>query len=185
MNQQPKREILNQIAEQAVPDTIDLWHTIHTRVAMTRNSQPAKSGSRVRRLVIGGVAAVLLALIVGAVSPLWNSTEQLNAQVLLEQAQAAAEHLAAMVHSYHLQMTRQARGKATSNSTEIWFEGYNRQRSSAVVKDANDNTIFTSEVIFNGAQVWIVQSEQGQTQVVHTVGTTWTEPATDRRNCIA
>ncbi len=77
-------------------------------------------------------------------------------------------------------MTRHVPGKGnTTISTEIWFGGRDRQRSNEQVKDASGATVSTSEVVFNGAQVWIARTEGGQTWVVHTVGTTWTEPAED------
>jgi outer membrane lipoprotein-sorting protein len=186
MNKPNKSEALNRIAEQGVSDTLDLWPQIRSRAASTLRPQSSKSGSVVgklraaRRLVISVGAAVLLALIIGATSPLWNSAELVNAQVLLDQAQAAADSPATAVHSYHLQLTRQGPGKDNApRSTEIWFGGSDRQRSIDVVKDASGTVLLSTEVVFNGAHVWIATAEQAQTQVVHTVGTTWNKPAED------
>jgi len=84
------------------------------------------------------------------------------------------------VHTYHLQLTQQVPGKGNVTiNTEIWFGGSDRQRSSVQTKDAGGATVELSEVIFLGAQAWLATTANGQTQVIHTNGTTWTEPAED------
>ncbi len=173
---------LNRIAEQAVPDNLDLWPRIRSGIEAARVARPSSMiGKRNRRrLVIGIAAAVLLALVIGATAPLWNAPEAVSAQTILDRAQSSADSAVAVVHTYHLKMTRQVPGKGnTTISTEIWFGARDRQRSDEQVRDASGATVSTSEVVFNGAQVWMARTEGGQTWVVHTVGTTWSEPAED------
>jgi hypothetical protein len=61
----------------------------------------------------------------------------------------------------------------------MWFGGADRQSSVEETLDASGATLATQEVVFDGPQTWIATTKDGQTQVVHTTGTTWTKPADD------
>ena len=170
-----KTEALRQIAEEAVPDNLDLWPQVRARVKLDVARRPARQ----RRLVGAMVGVLLLALSAGALS-LWGSATAVSAESILDQAQATAASPKATVRTYHLQMVQVVPGKDNATvHTEIWFGGPERQRSRSEIKDKNGASLGTSEVVFNHADVWLVNSDLRQTPFVHTIGTTWNEPAED------
>jgi outer membrane lipoprotein-sorting protein len=130
-----------------------------------------------RRPILGLATAAILALAIGATFPLWNHPEAVSAQEILNRAEATANAAPLAVTTYHLRMTRQVPGKGNAMlTTEVWFASSTRQRSESVEKDGNGVTVSTNGVVFDGAQTWIHHVENGQTLVIHTVGTTWNSP---------
>ncbi len=184
MNDRSKTAILRQIAEKAIPDNLDLWPSIHAQIdpaprAGLANLWKRSVGSGWRRRSILGFTTVALALVLSATFPLWNPAQSVSADVILSRAQQAATGVSSTVLTYHLQMTRTVAGKGSATvTTEIWFDGRDRQRSDQVVRDQSGATS-SQEVIFNGAQTWIALTENGQTRAVHTTGTTWSNPFDD------
>jgi outer membrane lipoprotein-sorting protein len=177
---------MNQIAEQAVPDRLDLWPAIQARVdektARQLVEMPNATGPRLlaRRPLVGLAAAAVLALAVGATFSLWTRTDTVSAQEILGRAAATTSGAPAAVTTYHLILRDHVLGKGNVTiTTENWYGGASRRRSDNDVKDAQGATINSSGVIFDGNQTWIHHVENGQTQVIHTVGTTWTDPVDD------
>jgi outer membrane lipoprotein-sorting protein len=186
MNEHRKTSLMNQIAEQAVSDTLDLWPEIQARVGVKTGRRPADATSTAaggiwtRRPLIGLATVAVLVLVVGVTSPQWNHPDAASAQAILDRAQATASGAPLAVTTYHLRMTRQVPGKENATiTTEVWFAGSTRQRSESEVKAPNGTTLSTNGVIFDGSQTWIHQVENGQTRVIHTVGTTWNSPVDD------
>ena len=184
VNEDQRSRVLSQIAEQAVPDTLDLWPTIQAKVAAAPWSvapsvpDGATAGWYVgRRLMFGLAAGAASALGVGA-TLLWNRAEPVSAETILDLAQATANSPRGIT-TYHLRRTQQVpvKGNATV-SGEIWFGGRDRQRFSQQVAVAGRATVATDNV-FDGQQAWFATTENGQTRVVHTVGAEWTKPADD------
>src|SRR5262249_9928901 len=97
---------------------------------------------------------------------------------ILDRAQATASSPLA-VTTYHLRMSRQAPTKGEALLGEVWFAGADRQRSSYQTRDAAGAVLGGGEVVFNGPETWIAKTENGQTRVIHTVGTNWTRAADD------
>jgi outer membrane lipoprotein-sorting protein len=171
------RAALERIAERAVPDHLDLWPAIRARIEAGRATRAAPRAAgmfgRHRRLWLGVAAAVVLALVVGAASPLWSHPNRADAQTILSQAQASADGPVA-VHTYHLLMTEQAGAKGNATiTTEIWYAGSQRQRHDVQITGAAGALLASTQDVFNGAEVWLASTDAGQTQVVHTVGTSW------------
>jgi hypothetical protein len=73
-------------------------------------------------------------------------------------------------------MTRTSNDGGNTTS-EIWFGGADRQRTTQQVVGANGAIASRQEVVFNGSDTWLAITDNGVTRVVHTVGTTWTRPA--------
>jgi outer membrane lipoprotein-sorting protein len=186
VNESNKTAILREIAEQAVPDTLDLWPAIHTQVDPATAPRSAGSGPAStrrawrRRSFFGLAAAAALALVVGAGSLVWNQPQAASAQAILDRAQATANDASLVVTTYHLVLTRQVPGKGNAQlATEIWYGGKDRQRSETRTVDGTGATS-TQGTILNGAQTWLYfTTEEGKLQVVHTVGTTWNSPVED------
>jgi outer membrane lipoprotein-sorting protein len=185
---------MNRIAESAVSDRLDLWPEIQARLEAEANRRSADSKMRwsevsllspraiviSRRPILGLAIAALLAVTAGVAFSLWGHPEAVSAQEILDRAQATANAAPLAVTSYHLRMTRQVPGKGNDTlTTEVWFAGSTRQRSETIVKDGSGAIVGTNGVTFDGAQTWIHQVENGQTRVIHTVGTTWTKPVDD------
>lgn len=180
MNKISKSEALHRIAEQAVPGQVDLWPRIREQLGSAATPRRTTGHSGRRRVVLAAAAAVLLALAVGAAWPLWNTATPVSAETILVQAQAASANPAAAIQRYHLKLIRQFPGKGNATiTTEIWFAGSDRQRGYDEERDANGSIVSRSDVVFNGAEVWIARMQQGQTWVVHTTGTIWTAPTED------
>jgi outer membrane lipoprotein-sorting protein len=171
-----KTEQLKGIAEQAVPEGIDLWPgirsqvkgvTAHTAQDGARNSRPNAR----QRVVIGVSAVAMTALIISATSPLWNVTQPVNAEAILDQAQSAADGVPG-VNAYHLIMTRQIPSKGNIIvTTETWYGGADRQRSATQAQDASGAIAFIYEEVYSGTQAWIATTDdRGQTHVEHATG---------------
>ena len=108
--------------------------------------------------------------------PWWSAPEAVNAQTILDRAETVSESGATTaVNTYHLLMTRTAKG--ASISSEVWFGGPDRQRTVQQVSGSNGAVESRQDVVFNGAETWIADTENGVTRAVHTIGTTWTRPA--------
>jgi outer membrane lipoprotein-sorting protein len=186
LNDQHKTNRLQQIAEQAISDDLDLWPSIQAQLHATTRPRLSpfgrtETGKRwPRRSLAGIAAAAALVLVIGATSPLWSRSQTATAQAILERAEATANDASLTVTTYHLLQSRRVPGKGNATiSTEMWYGGKDRQRSNQVTRDDQGATISTQDVIFNGAQTWIASSENGQTRVIHTTGTTWTAPIDD------
>jgi outer membrane lipoprotein-sorting protein len=177
MEDTDKHESLKRVAGQAVPDDLDLWPQIRSRALAAHRHAPATRSHR--RLLAGLAAAIVLALVAGVASQLWNPAQPASAQAILDQAQASASG-PAVVRTYHLLMSRlvPAKGNAAI-TTEIWYGGKDRQRSLQQVKDPSGAIVSGQETVFNGTDAWISTTQGGSTQIIHTQGTKWTEPAED------
>jgi outer membrane lipoprotein-sorting protein len=196
MNEQTRTQLMHQIAENAVSDGLDLWPEIQARLEVEANrrsgeaSGPERPDPRPlpgrwhgivvsRRPLLGLASAAILALAIGATLPLWNHPDAVSAQEILDRAEATASGSPVAVTTYHLQQVRRVPGKGGATiTTEVWFGGSSRQRSESRIADGT-GAVSSSGVIFDGAQTWIHHAEKGQTQVIHTVGTTWTNPVDD------
>jgi outer membrane lipoprotein-sorting protein len=177
---------MNQLAEQAVPESLDLWPAIQARVdektARRLAEAPKATGPRLlaRRPLLGLAAAAILALAAGVTFGLGARTDTVSAQEIFDRAAATASGAPFAVTTYHLKEIRHVPGKDNATiSTEVWFGGSSRQRSDSLVQDATGATLDSSGVIFDGAQTWIHQTDRGQLRVIHTVGTAWTSPVDD------
>jgi outer membrane lipoprotein-sorting protein len=108
--------------------------------------------------------------------PFWSPADVVSAETILDRAETAASSGAATVSTYHLLMTRTSRDGGTTLS-EIWFAGADRQRTIQQTVAPTGTVLSRQDVVFNGADTWIEDTENGATRVIHTVGTTWTRPA--------
>jgi outer membrane lipoprotein-sorting protein len=182
VNDHDKSVILDRRAAQAVSGAADLWPAIRNEVdrLLVHRTAEANRSRWWPRPVIGIAAAAALVLAVGVGAPLVTQSQPASAQVILDRAEAAANDASLAVTTYHLQMTRQVPGKQnTSISVELWYGGKDRQRSDQQIKDANGASLGSNVVVRNGADTWLTSTMEGQTQVVHTIGTTWTDPVED------
>jgi outer membrane lipoprotein-sorting protein len=185
VHESTRTRTLNRIAEEAIPDTVDLWPAIRSRVDTASKPRPAGPApvwmpARGSRRLLGGLAsaAVLALALSGAV--IWSSQpEAVSAETILDRAQATVA-APTTVTTYHLQMTRQRPERDNETvTTEIWFGGPDRQRSVHRTTSSNGATLATSEVVFRGAETWIAANESGRQWVAHTVGTAWSKPGAD------
>jgi outer membrane lipoprotein-sorting protein len=163
-----RSQVIADIAEAAVPGTIDLWPAVQQRAQPSRRA-PLKLG-------LAAAAAVVLALVGLALVPFWSTPDAVSAETILDRAETAASFGSSTVSTYHLLMTRTSKDGATTAS-EIWFGGADRQRTIQQTVARSGATLSRQDVVFNGADTWIENTENGVTRVIHTVGTTWTRPA--------
>ncbi|HVC33879.1 MAG TPA: hypothetical protein VNL16_10255 [Chloroflexota bacterium] len=174
MNEPRKTELLHQIAGHAVPDDLDLWPSISTRIAaeqpprrISLEPAPRRRAWR-RRTIVGVAAAAALALAIGEVSPLGNQAQPVSAQAILDRAEAATTDAPLAVTSYHLRMTRHLLGKGNQTiDTEVWYGGKDHQRTDQQIEDAQGAILSSGKVIVDGTQTWIVSTESGQSRIVH------------------
>jgi outer membrane lipoprotein-sorting protein len=158
-----RTRLLEQIAEQAVPQDIDLWPALRLRAQRRRRE--------LRAWLLPGVAAAVVAIVVGAGLLLGlRGAQSVSAETILDRAAGAAGD-AATVDTYHLTMLRQ------NDTTEVWFGGPDRQRTTEHAQDATGAPVLVQDVIFNGAETWLVSNDNGQLRVIHTLGTQWNKPA--------
>src|SRR5262245_55945156 len=118
MNEQTKTKLMNQIAESAVSDRLDLWPEIQARLEAVASRPLDESSGRERphpwplpgrwrgiavsrRPLFGLATAAILALAVGATLPLWNHPEAVSAQEILDRAEATASGAPLAVTTYH------------------------------------------------------------------------------------
>jgi outer membrane lipoprotein-sorting protein len=169
-----RAQLLSDIAAAAIPDTVDLWPALNERLSATRRFQ----GRRLNRPFVGaiGAAAALVTLLALASLPFWNTTEAVSAETILDRAETAASDGAAAVSTYHLVMSRGSK-EGGSTRSEIWFAGADRQRTIQQALGANGAVLSRQDVVFNGSETWLENTDNGVTRVVHTIGTTWTRPA--------
>jgi outer membrane lipoprotein-sorting protein len=175
LNLDQRSRILSGIAEEAVPDSMDIWPAVRQRAQRAHRRSIPQGGLRAR-LGLLAAAAVLVALIGVAVVPFWSPADAVSAETILDRAETAASSGAATVSTYHLLMTRTSKEGGTTLS-EVWFGGADRQRTIQQTVAPTGATLSRQDVVFNGADTWIEQTENGATRVIHTVGTTWTRPA--------
>jgi outer membrane lipoprotein-sorting protein len=122
------------------------------------------------------VAAGLVAILALSGLPWWTAPEAVNAETILDRAETAASGGALSVSTYHLLMMRTAKD-AESITSEVWFAGPDRQRTIQQTSGPNGVVDSRQDVVFNGPDTWIEQTQDQHTRVVHTTGTTWTKPA--------
>lgn len=164
MNDQQRINVLERIAEDAVPADVDLWPSVRMR------------GQRSTRARLAVAAAALLAVMIGiSFVPGLLGTNAFSAETILDRASTSATSPTA-VRTYHIVTQRSGDQTITS---EVWFGGADRQRALERVTAANGAVVRTQDVVFNGAETWVAITENGQTRAVHTIGTTWTKPAED------
>jgi len=167
--------MLEQIAVQAVPDDLDVWPSLRARLSARR--APARPAQW--RWPAMAAAAALVALLFVALTPGWIGTDAVSAETILDRAASTAAG-SLTVRTYHLLMTGQSPAKGVETSTtEVWFDGPDRQRSTERVVGASGTTDLTQDVIFNGPETWIVSTDKGQSRTIHTIGTHWNKPADD------
>ena len=170
-----RSRVLDQLAEQAVPDTIDLWPAVRERLML-----PQRTAQHMRRWTVAliAAAAVLVAAVLVGGLPWDGGPQAVNAETILDRAQSAVASGATAVNTYHLLITRTARDTDTSTS-EIWFGGPDRQRTIQHMIGPNGAVVSSQDVVFRGQETWIETTDNGNTRVIHTTGTTWTRPADD------
>src|SRR5579864_1794008 len=169
LNLQERSNVLHQFAVDAVPETVDIWPGVMRQLgAPGRHSRSW--------MLSAALAAGLVAVLALSGLPWWSAPEAVNAETILDRAETAASGGAPSVSTYHLLMTRTAKD-ADSITSEVWFGGPDRQRT--IQQTAGPNGVVDSrqEVVFNGPDTWIEQTQNQQTRVVHTTGTIWTKPA--------
>jgi outer membrane lipoprotein-sorting protein len=173
-------EALKRIAAQAVPENMDLWPAIRSRLESRRApAGPSREGqswtreSARRGLWVGVAAVVVFVLVAGAIFQPWSRPESASAEAILDHALSSSNG-PATVHTYHLVMTRQVPGKGNATvNTEIWYGGPDRQRRDERTSDPSGATNVLQQNITSGPQMWLAITSQGKTQVVHTTGTVW------------
>jgi outer membrane lipoprotein-sorting protein len=169
LNLQERSNVLHQLAVDAVPETVDIWPSVMWHLGAPRRH--SKSW-----MLSAAVAAGLVALLALTGLPWWSTPEAVNAETILDRAETAASGGARSVSTYHLIMTRTAKD-AESITSEVWFGGPDRQRTIQQTSRPNGVVDSRQDVVFNGPDTWIEQTQGQQTRVVHTTGTTWTKPA--------
>jgi outer membrane lipoprotein-sorting protein len=183
VDENTRTRTLTRIAEEAVPNSVDLWPAIRTQVAGAVQTQPtqtvqAPAAPGRRRALLGGIAsAAVLVLAPAGLITWWSQPAAVNAETILDRAQATAINPAAIT-TYHLKMT-QLRG-GTMVDAEVWYGGSTKQRS--IYRRAVESggaVVPVSESIFNGEHAWIILIENGRTRAVHTIGTDWNKPGGD------
>jgi len=168
---------LQAIAAEAVPETTDLWPAIESRLHHARRRHRLGASPW---LAPGAAAVALVAVLAVGLLVWWTPPEAVSAETILDRAEAMADSPTS-VQTYHLLMSHiiPAKAPGLTISSEVWYGGPDRQRTSERTTDASGALVSSQEVVFNGADTWIAHTEHGQTQVVHTIGTTWTRPADD------
>jgi outer membrane lipoprotein-sorting protein len=126
-------------------------------------------------------SAALLALAVVAgialgVVPSLTGPEAVSAETILDRAEFAGSAASTTVSTYHLLMMHVGKD-AGSTTSEVWFDGPDRQRTIQHMIGANGAVVTRQDVVFNGPDTWIEDNQDGATRVIHTTGTTWTRPA--------
>jgi MucB/RseB family protein len=166
VNIERRTRALSEVAESGVPDSVDLWPSIRSRARKMSMIPPAGGVGRGRRLAVGLLAAVFLALL--AAGALWSSQPApVSAEAILERAQAAGTQTA---RSYHLVAESRSGGKALATGyREAWFDG-NRARQTFRLLDAGGAQKAVIDIIFDGTQSWSVVTSDGQTTAVHATG---------------
>jgi hypothetical protein len=171
LNTEERSTVLYELARDAVPDTVDVWPALDRRLSSRRRAQATR-----RWLAIAATAAGVVGIATLASVPLWSAPEAVNAQTILDRAETVSDSGATTaVSTYHLLMTRTAKGAAITS--EVWFSGVDLQRTVQQVTGSNGAVISRQNVVFNGPEAWIEDTENGVTRVIHTTGTTWTRPA--------
>ena len=180
MDESTRTCAMTRIAEEAVPENVDLWPAIRTQVARSNDARPTSGrGAPVRRrALLGGIAsAAALALALVGTNTWWTQPTSVSAETILDRAQATANDLAD-IRTYHLKMT-QLRG-GTTVDTEVWYGVSTKQRTiHRRVNQPGGPAVVMSESIFNGEHTWIILNDNGQTWAVHTIGTDWKKPGDD------
>jgi outer membrane lipoprotein-sorting protein len=185
MNEQDKIDVLSRRAAEAISDDRDLWPEILNQID-PKSIRRSVDGDRGRprgwwkRPIVGVATAAALVVAIGVSSPLWSQPQPASAQAILDRAEATVNDASVAVTTYHLRLTRHVPAKQNATlSVEMWYGGKDRQRSDQTVVDGTGATASIDEVVFNGAQTWIAETRGGMTQVIHTTGTTWTQPVED------
>ena len=115
MEQEHRTRVLDATATRVIPDDLDLWPAIQSRVVASHRSRPwgETLSPRVwsRRTLVGTAAAVALAVAAGAAYPLWSCPETASAQEILDRVQASATSAPTSITTYHLVQTRQVPGQ--------------------------------------------------------------------------
>jgi outer membrane lipoprotein-sorting protein len=173
LNIQQRSRVLHDLADRAVPDTIDLWPALNARLTPRRRADARRTP---RWVALIAAAAMVVAIIALGVVPWWSAPEAVSAETILDRAETAASTGTTAVSTYHLLMTR-VTGDAGTTTSEVWFGGPDRQRTIQQVTGPNGASVSRQDVVFNGPETWIEDTQNGVTRVIHTTGTTWTKPA--------
>jgi outer membrane lipoprotein-sorting protein len=174
LNIEQRSQALHELAEQAIPDSIDLWPNVRGQLPRpVRINGPHFAGRWVAAAAM--VTGLVAALAFGAL-PWWSAPDAVSAETILDRAEVAASMGATTVSTYHLSMTRAIKDAGTSVS-EVWYGGPDRQRTVQQMTGASGVVLSRLDVVFNGPETWIETAENGNTRVIHTTGTTWTRPA--------
>lgn len=171
--------LLHKIAQDAVPDQIDLWPAVCAQIAarprrVAGEAAPTPGLSR-RRLLAAGAMAVTIAALTAILVTRLSHPEGVSAEAILNRAQATAGNAAPGITSYHLTLNRH--GPALGDATiagEMWYDGADHRRSDQRTRDGQGRVMSAQQVTFNGDQTWIVWTDNGQSRIVHTTGTAWT-----------
>lgn len=169
-----RSRVLHELASQAVPDTVDVWPALNARLLRERRHSEPPPIARWAGLVAAGVV-VIVVIALGLVAPV-SAPEAVSAEMILDRAELAGSTATSAVSTYHLLMTRSGRD-AGSTRSEVWFAGPDRQRTIQQMLAANGAVLGRQDVVFNGPETWIEDTQNDTTRVIHTIGTTWTRPA--------
>jgi outer membrane lipoprotein-sorting protein len=178
MDERTRARTLTRLAEEAIPDGVDLWPGIHAKIVDSNQARrPTQSAAPIRlprrRVLLSGIAAAaVLVLAPAGLIAWWSQPASVSAETILDRAQATAE-APVETRSYHLKMTR-TRANVVVES-EVWFGGSTKQRGI----DRNPATGGSTETIFNGDHAWIILTDNEHTRAVHTIGTAWNKPGDD------
>jgi outer membrane lipoprotein-sorting protein len=182
VDQRIRTRTLTRIAEEAVPDTVDLWPVIRAQVdrpslapPMRPTSAPTMPGRR-RTLLAGIGSAAMLVLAPAGLVTWWSQPTAVSAETILDRAQATASNRAE-IKTYHLKMIGSRGG--TTVDIEVWYGGSTKQRSVNRPTGSGAAAVPSTETVFNGEHAWIILTENGRTRAVHTVGTDWNKPGGD------
>lgn len=155
--------------EQAIPDTVDLWPAVASRLAARRNTgtdhRPAFVG-RGRRCTwtMTAVAALLLAVTGSLVWTVWP--HPVGAQEIVQQARAAqAAPVLADVHTFALTqaMTRRTHRGEERTETRWWFQAPDRWRSETI-STGSDHPV-RSMIVNDGVDTWSYNPAQNSVRI--------------------
>ena len=100
MNSQTPRLLINEVAENGIPDTYDGWPAIRARIEVARS--PRRRPVLAWRWAIASLIAVIVILGAGATLFATMTPAPVSAQELVDRASAASDGLSSSLRSYHI-----------------------------------------------------------------------------------
>ena len=174
MNSQTPRVLINEVAENAIPNSYDGWPSILARIEAARS--PTRRPTFAWRWAVASLIAVIVVLGAGAALFVTTTPAPVSAQVLVDRASAASDGLSNSMRSYHitaitsLQPADPAAAPIVQHE-ETWFNGPGKMRQETRTSD------WSTITVTDGAQAWWSVTRSGRTYVAPANGIRFSDMA--------